>query len=315
MKYAVGIDLGGTTTKFGLFSPDGLLLDKLVKPTRVPLGQKVIFDDIAEGICELTAANHADLSECCFGMGIPGAVDRNGHLNAAVDLHIYDCYPSKEISMRLGGSPVAVDNDANVAALGEMWQGGGKGYSDLLLITLGTGVGGGIVIDRKILRGTHGIAGEIGHISVNPDEPERCNCGGKGCLDQIASATGIVRYAKRFLDKDPHESLLRNIDPITAKDVVDAARFGDKVALESLTCCMSFLGKMIAAVSHVIDPEVVIIGGGVSMGGDFLLDMIIKQYDRYETFQNCRPAFSLAKLYGDAGIYGAAYLAMNHAAD
>ena len=262
MKIAVGIDLGGTAVKIGMFTPEGVMLDKIEMPTRTSLGQNAVFDDIAALVRSLTGKHRVLLEDCVLGMGFPAAVDHNGHINAAVDLHILDCYPGKEISSRLNDVPVAVENDANVAALGEMWQGRGKGFASLLLITLGTGIGSGIIIDHRIIRGAHGVAGEIGHIQVNPDETERCNCGGRGCLDQIASATGIVRFAKRFLEKK-EASLLREFEPLTAKNVIDAAKAGDRIALESLTYCMSFLGKMIADVSYVIDPEAVIIGGGV----------------------------------------------------
>ncbi len=312
MKYAVGIDMGGTAVKIGLFTAEGTLLDKTEIPTDSHLGKDTVFDNIASNIRGLLTQNRIPLSSCSFGLGFPAAVDRFGHVEAAVDLHLYDLYPAYELSRRLDGIPAAVENDANAAALGEMWQGGGKGTGSLILITLGTGIGSGIVIDKKILRGVHGIAGEIGHIQVNPDEPERCNCGGKGCLDQIASATGIVRYARRFLEKDSGESILRGKDPLTAKDVADAARDGDRIALESLTFCMGFLGKMIADVSYVIDPELVIIGGGVSKAGTFLLDMIYEQYRRWPTLKNSLVKFSLAKLGGEAGMYGAAYLALEN---
>ena len=313
MNYAVGIDMGGTAVKIGLFTSEGILLDRTEFPTNASLGKDRVFDSIAENIRCLLSKNHVPLSGCSFGLGFPAAVDRAGHVEAAVDLHIYDLYPAEELSRRIDGRPVSVENDANAAALGEMWQGGGAGYSSLILITLGTGIGGGIVIDKKILRGVHGIAGEIGHIQVNPDEPERCNCGGKGCLDQIASATGIVRYARRFLEKDPGESVLRGKDPLTAKDITDAAKAGDRIALESLTFCMGFLGKMIADVSYVIDPELVIIGGGVSKAGTFLLDMIYGQYKQWPKLKNSFVSFSLAKLGGEAGMYGAAYLALENA--
>ncbi|MBQ6509046.1 MAG: ROK family protein [Flexilinea sp.] len=313
MNYAVGVDMGGTAVKTGLFTEEGTLLDKAEMPTNSRLGKDIVFDNIAASVRGLLTKNRIRLSECCFGLGFPAAVDRSGHVEAAVDLHLFDLYPADELSRRLDGMPVAVENDANAAALGEMWQGGGKGCGSLILITLGTGIGSGIVIDKKILRGVHGIAGEIGHIQVDPDEPERCNCGGKGCLDQIASATGIVRHARRFLEKDPGESVLRGKDPLTTKDVADAARAGDRIALESLTYCMSFLGKMIADVSYVIDPELVIIGGGVSKAGDFLLDLIYDQYKRWPKLKNSLVRFSLAKLFGEAGMYGAAYLALENA--
>lgn len=310
MKHAIGIDMGGTAVKIGLFTAGGILLDKTVIPTRSELGKDLVFDNIAASVRELAWNNHVELADCGVGIGFPGALDKAGHANAAVDLKMYDVCPGAEISRRLNGIPVIAENDANAAALGEMWQGGGKGYSDLILITLGTGIGSGIIIDKKIIHGIHGLAGEIGHIQIDPNETERCNCGGRGCLDQIASATGIVRIAKRFLEKDDGSCVLRDKGSISAKDVVDAARNGDRIALESLTYCMDFLGKMIAAVCNVIDPEAVVIGGGVSKAGDFLLDLIRERYQQHTTLKNSGPVFLLAKLSGDAGMYGTAFLAL-----
>ncbi len=311
MKYAVGIDLGGTAVKIGLFSADGSLLDKAEIRTRTSLGMDTVLDDAASCVLNMTEKHHIPLSDCAAGLGFPGLLDDSGRIEASVDLNVYDYYPGPVLSQRLHGMPVAVENDANTAALGEMWQGGGKGYNSLILITLGTGIGSGIVIDKKVLRGAHGLAGEIGHIQVNPDESELCNCGGRGCLDQIASATGIVRYARRFLENSEDASILRGIDPLTAKDVADAARNGDRLAQESLTCCMDYLGRMIASVCYVIDPEAVLIGGGVSKAGPYLLDLIFEQYKKYPALKKYYPDFALAKLSGEAGMYGAAYLAFS----
>ena len=311
MRYAVGIDLGGTAVKIGLFSEDGSLLDKTEIVTRKSLGMDSVLDDTASCVRNLTEKHQITLSDCVFGLGFPGLLEADGRIEASVDVNVYDYYPAVELSRRLECVPVTVENDANTAALGEMWQGGGKGYYSLILITLGTGIGSGIVIDKKILRGAHGLAGEIGHIQVNPDEPELCNCGGRGCLDQIASATGIVRYACRYLAESDEGSVLRGKDPLTAKDVVDAARSGDRTARESLTCCMDYLGRMIAAVCYVIDPDAVIIGGGVSKAGPYILDLIFEQYKKYPAIKKICPDFALSKLGGDAGMYGAAYLAFN----
>ncbi len=313
MKYAVGIDLGGTAVKIGLFTEDGSLIEKTGFPTEPLRGKDAVLDDIASRVMCMASEHRITLSDCAVGMGFPGPVDNSGHIEAAVDLHMYDYFPGAELSRRLNGTVVALENDANAAALGEMWQGGGKGYNSLILITLGTGIGSGIVIDKKILRGAHGLAGEIGHIRVNPDEPEPCNCGGRGCLDQIASATGIVRYARMFMRKNGEPGRLSGMDPLTAKDVVDAARAGDRTACESLTYCMDFLGKMIADVCNVIDPEAVVIGGGVSKAGSYLLDLIYRQFKKYPTLQKTYPDFALAKLGGEAGMYGAAYLAFSNA--
>lgn len=311
MKYAFGIDMGGTTTKIGLFSGDGTLTDSTEITTRSASGFAAVMDDIAASVRQLAAARSIALSDCAAGIGLPGVLGKDGYLEAAVNLNMYGVYPAQELSARLDGIPVFAENDANNAALGEMWQGGGKGYSSLVLITLGTGIGSGIVVDHKILHGAHGFGGEIGHISVDPNEPERCNCGGRGCLDQMASATGIVRNARRFLDRTDRGSLLRGIPALTAKDVIDAAKAGDEVAMEALTYCMSFLGKMIAYVSYIVDPEVFVIGGGISKAGDFILDLIFEQYTKYPTAKRAYTKFALAKLHGLAGMYGAAFLAFS----
>ncbi len=310
MKYCIGVDMGGTTTKIGLFSSEGKLMDKKEIPTRVALGRKSVFQDIAACIRTLTQAHAVMLSDCSVGMGVPGPIDETGYADVMVNLDMYDFYPGKELSELLDGIPVKAANDANVAALGEMWQGGGKGYKSLLFVTLGTGVGGGIILNERILHGAHGLGGEIGHIWVNPDEPETCNCGGHGCLDQMASATGIVRNAKRFMAKSEKPSALEKFDNLTAKDVFDAAKAGDAIAEKTVDYCMGFLGKNIADVTYVIDPEVVVIGGGLSKAGQYLLDVVYNHYKRYPKLKKCLSDFRLAELGGDAGMYGAARLAL-----
>ena len=200
-------------------------------------------------------------------------------------------------------------NDANVAALGEMWQGGGKGYSNLVAVTLGTGVGGGIIIDGRILTGTNGAGGEIGHIHIEDNETEVCGCKNKGCLEQYASATGITRLANRRLAKDDAPSILRGGE-ISAKTVFDAVKAGDKVAIEIAEQFGEYLGKGLAAVASVVDPQIFVIGGGVSKAGDILFKYIEPSYKRC-AFGPCKQAkFALAELGNDAGIYGAAALVL-----
>ena len=309
MTNYIGIDLGGTTVKTGLFSMDGCLLNHTEIPTRSSLGRETIWKDIADSVRSLAAIENADLSSCRIGMGMPGPIETDGFLEAAVNLNMYNLYPGKELSVFLDGMPVKVANDANAAALGEMWKGGAQGYKNLILITLGTGVGSGVIIDGSVVYGAHGLGGEIGHIWVNPDEPELCKCGGRGCLDQMASATGIVRNAHRFLAKSSQDSILRNRENLTAKDVIDAAKDGDEIAVEVVDYCMRFLGKAIADITYVIDPEVVVIGGGISKAGTYILDLIFEHYRNFPMIKKCRTHFELAKLGGDAGMYGAAYLA------
>ena len=202
------------------------------------------------------------------------------------------------------GFPVKAGNDANVAALGEMWQGGGKGYSDVVMVTLGTGVGGGIIVNGKIIAGSNGAGGEIGHIMVNEEETDVCGCGKKGCLEQYASATGIVRMAKKALATESRETTLKSLSELTAKDIFDAAKAGDAVAMELVEKLGEVLGSALAAVACVVNPEVFVIGGGVSKAGTILIDVTEKNFmDR--TFHACRNAkFAMATLGNQAGMYG-----------
>ena len=210
----------------------------------------------------------------------------------------------------LTGLVVEVGNDANVAALGEMWKGGGAGYKNLIMVTLGTGVGGGIIVGGKILTGSHGAGGEIGHLRVNPHETESCGCGGKGCLEQYASATGIVRVAGRMLAASEEDSTLRGLQNITAKDVLDAFKAGDALAGRIMECVGGLLGSAIAGFAAVVDPEAIVIGGGVSKAGQPLIDCIQKHYIRH-AFPSCKETpIKLATLGNDAGIYGAAKMVL-----
>lgn len=311
MKYSIGIDMGGTTTKIGLFSAYGTMISETEIPTRSALGRDVLFQDMADAVLKLTAEQGVSMGDCAVGMGVAGPVEEDGYVEGLVNLNQYDLYPGRELSQRLHGIPVAVGNDATVAALGEMWQGSGKGHKSLLFVTLGTGVGGGVVVNGKVISGCHGLGGEIGHIWVNPDEPECCNCGGHGCLDQMASATGIVRNAKRFLAKEQDESSLRAIENLTAKDVFDAAKAGDSIAVKTIDYCMGFLGKAIADICYVIDPEMVVLGGGLSKAGQYLLDVVYRHYDYYPRLSRYRSEFALAQLGNHAGMYGAAKLALD----
>ena len=198
MKYCVGVDVGGTTVKAGIFEETGKLIMKWSVPTRKENGSAELFEDIGKSIkLKLSEANISTDEVTGIGMGVPGPVLPDGYVEVCVNLGLKDRFPARELSAYMDGMPVKLSNDANIAALGEMWQGGGKGYESVCMVTLGTGVGGGIIHEGRIINGTHGIAGEIGHMHVTDGEEEACNCGGHGCLEQYASATGIVRVAKR----------------------------------------------------------------------------------------------------------------------
>lgn len=304
----IGIDIGGTTVKIGIFTTEGTLLEKWEDPTRKEENGKYILSDIAASIKEKIAEWGMPVSDFIgAGMGLPGPVEPDGQIPFCVNLGWKAGNPQKELSELLG-MPVKSGNDANVAALGEMWQGGGRDYQNLVMVTLGTGVGGGIILNQQIWPGVKGVAGEIGHMHVMDDEKEQCSCGGYGCVEQAASATGIVRVAARMLAAEETPSVLREMETITAKDVLDAAKAGDELALASINKSMRYLGCAMASITMVVDPQAYIIGGGVSKAGTFLTEIIQKYHDVMSPMSTKKAKVVLAELGNDAGIYGAARL-------
>lgn len=309
-KYCFGVDLGGTTVKIGLFDPQGAVLDKWEIPTVKEDGGSRILPDIARAILtKLEEKGIAKEEVIGVGIGVPGPVDDDGVIHKAVNLG-WGVMNINEALGELLQMPVRAANDANVAALGEMWCGGGKGCSNMVLATLGTGVGGGIIVNGRILTGVSGAGGEIGHIHIRDGEPDACGCGNHGCLEQYASATGVVRLAERKLTSVSEDSVLRS-GRLSAKAVFDAVKAGDKVACEIAEEFGEYLGKGLAAIAAVVNPEVFVLGGGVSKAGTVLCDYVSKYYDRY-VFHGCKDvAFKLATLGNDAGIYGAAKLVLD----
>ena len=308
-EYCFGIDVGGTTVKCGLFSVKGDILDKWEIPTRTENNGVNILPDVAAAIdAKIQEKGIARDTIAGVGVGIPGPVNEDGAVICAVNLHWGYVELEKELE-KLTGLTVKAGNDANVAALGEMWKGGGAGYHNVVMVTLGTGVGGGIIVNGKIVTGTHGAGGEIGHIHVEDDETLSCNCGNQGCLEQYASATGVVRLANRMLEATDKASVLRN-EEVTAKAVFDAVKAGDELAMEVAEKFGKYLGTALAVIAGVVDPEVFVIGGGVSKAGKILLDYVEKYYKKF-VFQGSRDcAFALAELGNDAGICGAAKLVL-----
>lgn len=308
-KYCFGIDVGGTTVKCGLFTVEGDVLDKWEIKTRVEDNGVAILPDIAETIEKKLLEKGSDKDEVAgIGIGIPGPVNEKGEIPCAVNLHwgYVDIVGDME---RLTGLKVKAGNDANVAALGELWQGGGTGCHNMILVTLGTGVGGGIIIDDKIVVGAHGAGGEIGHAHVEDAVTDQCNCGNCGCLEQLTSATGIVRLAKEAVAASDTPSVLRG-SRISAKSVWDAVKEGDALAIQIAERFGTYLGKTLAVFATVSDPEVIVIGGGVSKAGPILLDYIMKPFRKY-AFTACRDTkFALAQLGNDAGIFGAAKMVL-----
>ena len=303
-KYGFGVDVGGTTIKVGFFETSGKLIDKWEIKTNTENHGENILSDIAQAVDNRLAQEGISKSDVQgVGIGVPGPVRNDGVVNNCVNLG-WGVLNVKEELGKLTGLEVAVGNDANVAALGEMWQGGGKGSRDVVMVTLGTGVGGGIICDGKMVAGFNGAGGEIGHITVNEDEIEPCNCGQYGCLEQYASATGIVRMAKRKLAKSEQETTLRAFGELTAKDIFDEAKAGDAMAKELVAALGTILGSALSNIACVVNPEIIVIGGGVSKAGQILIDTIQKHYIE-TSFHACKDAkFALASLGNDAGMYG-----------
>ena len=310
-KYCFGIDVGGTTVKMGLFTTEGELLDKWEIPTRKEDGGAYILNDVAASVEAKLAEKNIEKDDVAgAGIGVPGPTLDTGYVSICVNLGWKDKNPANELSELLS-IPVKAGNDANVAALGEMWKGGGEGYLDVVLLTLGTGVGGGIIINGEIAPSHRGVGGELGHITVNPDEEATCNCGNHGCLEQYASATGVVRIAKKLLAASKEESSLRTLETVTAKDVFDAAKTGDHLAVEAVEVLGKYLGLVVANVALTVDPDVFVIGGGVSKAGQVLIDVITKYYHKFaKIIGDNKAKVVLAKLGNDAGIYGAARMVL-----
>ena len=311
MKYGFGIDLGGTTVKLAYFDENGTMLHKWEIPTNTAEGGSQILPDIAKAVegylCENNIPRESVIG---LGIGVPGPVDVNGTVNKCVNLGWGRFNISKELE-RLTGFPVQAGNDANVAAMGEFWKGGGQGCRNMVLATLGTGVGGGIVVEGKLLCGSQGAGGEIGHMTINRDETVPCNCGKYGCVEQYCSATGIVRTAKEHLASNPADSQLRALEEITCKAIFDAGKAGDPLANEILQMYYARLGEFLGNLCCLLNPEVVVLGGGVTKAGQVLLDGV-EPYFRKNTFHACDNAkIVLASLGNDAGAYGAFKLVLD----
>ena len=304
MKYGYGIDLGGTTVKLAFFREDGQLLHKWEIPTRTEDSGKHILPDIAEAVTshlESTGIPREDILGA--GICVPGPVMADGTVNMCVNLG-WGVFNVDRALSELTGLRVRSGNDANVAALGESWLGGGKGCDNMVMVTLGTGVGGGIILDGKLLAGQHGCGGEIGHMVLHYEEPEKCGCGKQGCVEQYCSATGVVRMAKRHLAKTDAPSALRK-ENLTCKDVFDAAGALDPVAVEVTEEFYGNMAKFLANICATVDPEAIVIGGGVSKAGTVLLEGIARHFPRYAFHGTRGVKFSLATLGNDAGACGA----------
>ena len=307
-KNYFGVDIGGTTVKMGYFDADGTLVAKWEIPTIKDNGGEKILPDVVKAIeAKLAEEGVAKEDLAGVGIGVPGPIFTDGTVNRCVNLGwgVFNVADKVRELIGMADLTVKVGNDANVAALGEMFKGSGEGYKNLVMVTLGTGVGGGIILDGKILTGTTGGAGEIGHMPVGLNETECCGCGNKGCLEQYASATGIVKVAKKILSECDTETPLRNMEGFSAKDVMDLAKGGDQVAIDVIEQLGDYLGKALAHIACVVNPSAFVIGGGVSKAGQFLIDVIEKHFKK-NAFVPCSDVkFVIASLGNDAGIYGA----------
>lgn len=305
MKYGFGVDVGGTTVKIGLFDRTGMLLERFKIPTHTENGGARILPEIAaaiEGVLSRRLIAKEDVEG--IGVGVPGPVAPDGTVNRCVNLNWGVFNLHKELSA-LTGLCVKAGNDANCAALGEHWKGGGMGCRSTVFVTLGTGVGGGVIIDGKVLEGAHGVGGEIGHITVNTPNPYPCTCGKRGCVEQYASANAIVRQTKERLAASDEASVLRGRRDFTCKDVFAAAKGGDRFAESVLEQAFDYLGEALASACCVADPERIILGGGMSKAGEYLLERVERHFKKY-MFHACKGTeFSLAALGNDAGMYGA----------
>ena len=311
MKKIYGIDVGGTTVKMGLFSEDGTLMEKWEIPTRTEENGKYILQDIAEAVKKNMEKNQISKEDMAgVGVGVPGAVLEFTKVNECVNLGWGSVNVGEELSAMVG-CPVKVSNDGNVAALGELWTGAASDYKNAVMVTLGTGVGGGIIIDGHIVDGSRGYGGEIGHMTVDPADDRVCNCGKTGCLELYASATGIVYETKKALAASDEETALRDLDDITAKDIFDLAKEGDAFAMEQVDKLGQKLALAFGNIALMVDPEVFVIGGGVSRAGQILLDAISRHYGTYTFGKAKEGRFVLATLGNDAGIYGAASLMLS----
>jgi glucokinase len=307
MKYVMGIDIGGTSIKIGAFTETGVLLEKWEIFTNKKDNGKHIISDVFASIQK----SKYDFNECIgFGFGVPGPVV-DGKVLSAVNLGWGSYDLALEFSKLVNNSNVIVANDANVAAVGEYFKGASKGKKDAVMITLGTGVGGGIITNGSSVDGTFGGGGEIGHIVVKHDSDRMCNCGNKGCLETIASATGIKREFHDLMKDGSYKTSFNKNDWPSAKQIIDAAKAGDPLCNQVMDTVSFYLGYACHILSITTNPEIIVIGGGVSKAGDFLLERIVKEFKKYKFVAAKDTQIALAELGNDAGMYGAAFLVIN----
>ncbi|WP_147802897.1 ROK family glucokinase [Alkalicoccus halolimnae] len=310
-KVLAGIDVGGTTVKMAFISEEGTIHDKWEITTNQKEDGRYIMQEAAASL--KARQEKMNFKIVAAGVGAPGFIDvENGYIYEAVNVG-WKSYALKEELEELLGVPVVVDNDANLAAGGEKWKGAGEGASNLLAVTLGTGVGGGIIAGGEIIHGQSGMAGEIGHIASIKEGGARCNCGKKGCLETVASATGIARLGLEAVQREQQgflQSVLKENGAVTAKDVLDGAKKGDEVAGQVVNEAMEHLGFALANLSNSLNPDIIVLGGGVSRAGSFLLDKLRLEFKKYAIPKIAEDTkINIATLGNDAGVIGAAWIA------
>lgn len=314
MKYNIGVDVGGTSIKMGLFTADGKLHHKTEVSSVKEDSAKILPEDIASAVSTWVAQLNLKMQQIQgVGMGVPGPVQQDGYVENCPNLPWRDIYPARLVEEILK-VPVKLGNDANVAALGEQWMGAGKGHENLMMFTLGTGVGGGLILDGKIIAGAKGLGGEVGHLRVNPAETNACGCGGYGCVEQYASATGFVREMKKAIQNTYKAGDYRipawMMSEFTCKDIFDAAKNGESLAIQVIHDCLHQLAQAMSYVTYVVDPACFVVGGGVSNAGQYLIDILQQHYNGLVVLSSRKAQIYLAQLGNDAGIYGAARLSM-----
>ena len=312
MAYILAADIGGTSCKLAIFDEQIELVEKWQIKSSMGNHQRML-EAVATAFEQKLVSMDSSFNECLgLGVGVPGPVNfKEGSVNGAVNLGWDTHVNVAEILHGRTGLSVSVDNDANLAALGEQFKGAGKNYSNVAVLTLGTGVGGGIILNRALIHGHSGASGEVGHMKVDHTEQFLCNCGHRGCLETVASATGIVNLT-HVLQEDYPESVLSEkiaADILTSKDVIEAATDKDPLALRVLNKASYYIALGLSYIASTVNPSHFVIGGGVSEAGTILLDSIISQFPSV-TFPPAAEHVSivLAELGNDAGIYGAARL-------
>ncbi|MFI3329721.1 MAG: ROK family glucokinase [bacterium] len=304
MSYLFGVDIGGTTVKIGFLSTDGNIIDRFEIKTNKENNGSLILSDVAKAIVSYLDNNNIDYNEVeGIGFGVPGPVTDNNIVTICVNISWKNKDVIKEFSKLIPfKTKMACTNDANAAAIGEMYRGSDFNYRNVIMLTLGTGVGGGVIVDNKAIGGTHGAGGELGHVVIDFKHQFQCNCGLRGCLETVASATGVVNIAKKYL-KD-NKSVLSNIKDLQCKDVFD--NVGDNVADMVIDEVCEYLGRICSILAATTNPEVFIIGGGVSKAGDVLIKGIEKHFKKYSFGPTADTKIVLATLGNDAGMIGAA---------